>query len=323
MLLTGKINLTHLDMGTLAGQLGSKDDPTTSVAPVQLDRSAPRVEDRIRVATYHIQSFDSQKVSNANVMQTIAAIISNFDLVAIQGVRSPESMPIARIVDLINRSGGRYDASLSVAVGNLGRTEQYAFIWDTTRIWMIPDSNYTIRDDSNRMVREPYVASFETRMPSAQGGIPFRFTIVNAHIDLGVSSASAAASELSVLVDVFIRVREFEYTSRGEDDVMLVGSLSTDAANLGELGQIPGIVSIAGSSKTTADGKRSVDHLLIDRNVTSEFSTRYGVVDLQKEFGLTAEQSLMISGHRPVWAEFSVNEIAAFTNVAQQRPSIR
>jgi deoxyribonuclease-1-like protein len=293
------------------------------VAAVKLDRGVPRVEDRIRIATFDIQAFDAQKVANPNVMQTIAAIISNFDLVAIQGVRSPEAMPVARVVDLINRSGGKYSVSMSEPVGNPGRKEQYAFVWDTNRIRMIPDTNYSVRDDADRMVREPYVASFETRTAAAQGLAPFRFTIINAHIDPDETSPAATMKELSVLDDVFVRVREFEYTTRGEDDVILVGNLNVDARNLGELGQIPGIVSIAGNQPTTTDGTKTVDHILIDRSVTSEFSTRYGVVDYQKDFGLTREQALMISDHRPVWAEFSVTEIPAFTNVAQQAPAVR
>lgn len=323
MLLTGKINLSSLDMGTLAAQLGSQQDPTTAIAPVQLDRGVPRAEDRIRIATFDIQAFDSKKVADANVMQTITAILSDFDLVAIQGVRSPEVMPVARVIDLINRSGGRYETIQSEPVGKPGRKEQYAFVWDSKRVRMIPDSYYTIRDDADRMVREPFVASFETRTPSAQGRAPFRFTIINAHIDPDEVSSAATVNELSVLDDVFVRVREFEYTSRGEDDFLLVGNLNVDARNLGELGQIPGIISIAGNQPTSTDGKKTVDHILIDRNVTSEFSTRYGVVDYQKEFGLTPEQAMMISDHRPVWAEFSVNEISAFENLAQQPPAIR
>ena len=50
MLFTGKINLSSFDLGTLANQLGSAEDPTTAITAVRLDRSAPRPEDRIRVA---------------------------------------------------------------------------------------------------------------------------------------------------------------------------------------------------------------------------------------------------------------------------------
>lgn len=323
MLFTGKINLSSFDLGTLANQLGSSDDPTTAITPVRLDRSAPRPEDRIRIATFNIQVFGEKKSSDPNVMQALAAIVASFDMVAIQEVRSPQSMPVARLVDLINRSGGRYEATVSEPVGRTSQKAQYAFVWDTTRMRLIPGSSYVVRDDADRMHREPMVASFETRAPAAQGRAPFRFTAINAHTDPDEVSTRATTSELNVLDDVFVRVREYEYNSNGEEDVILMGDLNVNTAGLGELAQIPGVFSIAGDIPTNTAGTKTYDHILIDRNTTAEFTGRFGVIDFVRDFGLTPEQAVLVSDHRPVWAEFSVYEIPAFTNVAQQGQPVR
>jgi deoxyribonuclease-1-like protein len=323
MLFTGKIDLSSFDLGALASQLGSKDDPTTAITPVKLDQSAPRPADRIRIATFNIQVFGEKKTSDTNVMQTLATIVANFDLVAVQEVMSPKSMPVARLVDLINRSGGRYEATLSEPIGRTNHKEQYAFIWDATRMRMIPGSSYVVRDDADRMHREPMVASFETRAPAAQGRAPFRFTVINAHTDPDEVSSRDIASEMNVLDDVFVRVREYEYASNGEDDLLLVGDLNVDTANLGELAQIPGVVSIAGNQPTNTAGTKTYDHILIDRNITTEYTGRFGVIDYVRDFGLTPEQAALVSDHRPVWAEFSVYEIPAFANVAQQSQPVR
>lgn len=323
LLFTGRIDLSSLDLGTLANQLGSKDDPTTAITPVKLDQSAPRPADRIRIATFNIQVFGEKKSSDSNVMQTLATIVSNFDLVAIQEVMSPKSMPIARLVDLINRSGGRYEATLSEPIGRTNHKEQYAFVWDANRMRMIPGSSYVVRDDADRMHREPMVASFETRVPAAQGRAPFRFTIINAHTDPDEVSARDIASEMNVLDDVFVRVREYEYASHGEEDLILMGDLNVDVANLGELALIPGIFSIAGNQPTNTAGTKTYDHILIDRNTTTEYTGRFGVIDFVRDFGLTPEQAMLVSDHRPVWAEFSVYEIPAFANVAQQSQPVR
>ncbi len=325
MLFTGRINLSSLDLGSIAGQVGLTEDPATAITPVKLDRGSPRSEDRIRIATFNIQIFGESKVSKPNVMQTLAAIVANFDLVAIQEVRSPQSMPVARLVDLINRSGGKYDATLCEPIGEEGNVhkEQYAFVWDTNRMRMIPESSYVVADSGKRMHREPMVTSFESRVPFVQGQVPFRFTIINAHTDPDFVSNKAISNEMNVLDDVFIRVREYEYREHQEDDVFVVGDLNVDVANLGELGQVPGMISVAGSQPTNTAGTKTYDHILIDRNTTAEFTGRFGVIDYVRDYGLTPEQALEVSDHRPVWAEFSAYEIPPFVNVAQQQQPVR
>jgi len=104
---------------------------------------------------------------------------------------------------------------------------------------------------------------------------------------------------------------------------MLLGDLNVDVARLGELGQIPGIVSLAGNQPTNTIGTKNYDHILLDRNTTAEFTGRAGVIDYERDFGFTREQALAISDHRPVWAEFSIYEIPAFANVAGQGTGVR
>lgn len=328
MLFTGKINLSSLDLGTLASQLGSQQDPTAATAdagvtPIRLDRAGPRDENRIRIATYNIEAFGESKAAKADVMRVLATIVSSFDLVAIQEVRSPQAMPVARLLELINRSGGRYDAALSPPIGHTSHKEQYAFVWDTTRIRLIPESSYVVNDNESRMHRAPMVASFETRVPAAQGRLPFRFTLINVHTDPDEVAAKNPESEMNVLDDVFVRVREYEYGAHREEDFVLLGDLNVDTKHLGELGQVPGIVSVAGAQPTNTIGTENYDHILIDHNTTTEFTGRAGVIDYEHDFGLSREAALQVSDHRPVWAEFGAYEIPAFANVAQQPQSVR
>ena len=328
MLLTGRINLSSLDLRALVGQTGTTEvpgSPGAEITPVKLDRGSPRSADRIRIATFNIQKFGDAKMGKPHVMQTLAGIIGSFDLVAIQEVLSPNAMPVAGLVDLINRSGGRYEATLCEPIGEKDNSyrEQYAFVWDTTRMRIIPYSSYVVADTADRMHREPMVTSFESRVPVAPGQMPFRFTIINAHTDPDVVSNKAVTNEMNVLDDVFIRVREYEYTQHREDDIFVVGDLNVDVQSLGELGQIPGMMSIAGREPTNTAGTKTYDHILIDGNTTREFSGRYGVIDFVSDLGLTAEQAVEVSDHRPVWAEFSAYEIPPVFNVAQQGQPVR
>ncbi|MGI9473468.1 MAG: endonuclease/exonuclease/phosphatase family protein, partial [Rubripirellula sp.] len=68
---------------------------------------------------------------------------------------------------------------------------------------------------------------------------------------------------------------------------------------------------------------QTLDHILIDRTMTREYTGRYGVVDLQREFGLSEEQALSISDHMPLWAEFSVYEVPRFDGVATGSGGVR
>lgn len=310
---TGKLDFAKFDlpksMEDVAGALTSAAGGDSVVQPVRLERNAPRGGERIRIATFNIQRFGEKKSSDAEVMQNIALIVANFDLVAIQEVQSPQAMPIARLVDLINRSGGRYDASVSEPIGRTTYREQYAFVWDATRIRMIPDSAYVVRDDSDRMHRPPMVGSFETRIVPVPGRQPFRFTVINAHTDPSQVSPRGESNEMNVLDDVFIRVREYEYQTRGIMNVLLVGDLNVSTANLGELGQIPGMISVVGTTPTNTAGTKTYDHILMDRTITTEYTGVFGVIDYQQDYGLTPEQAVRVSDHRPVWAEFSAYEM--------------
>jgi deoxyribonuclease-1-like protein len=63
------------------------------------------------------------------------------------------------------------------------------------------------------------------------------------------------------------------------------------------------------------------DNIVFDRRATTEFTGRWGVVDLAKEFGLTQQAALEVSDHCPVWAEFRAYEGGAVPTVADRSAS--
>jgi endonuclease/exonuclease/phosphatase family metal-dependent hydrolase len=292
------------------------------VQPVNLEQLGPKSNETIRIATFNIQVFGEKKsltrmVNGVDVMGTLARIVASFDVVAIQEVRGGDAMAIRRLVDLINASGGNYTATLSAPIGRTSQTESYAYVWDRSRIMLTPDSAYVVQDGADRMHREPMVATFQTRAVSTDGRMPFSFTLINAHTDPDEVTAAATSNEISVLDDVFVRVRQYEYESSGEEDCILLGDLNVDRRGLGELLQIPHMLSIAADMPTNTRGTKTYDHIMIDRNMTREFTGRFGVFDLKNELGLTEEQALLLSDHMPVWAEFTAYEMPQSAAVAQ------
>ena len=97
-----------------------------------------------------------------------------------------------------------------------------------------------------------------------------------------------------------------------KDDVILLGDLNVDTAGLSELGRIPGVESIARDVKTNTRRTKTYDHILIDRTMTREYTGRFGVLDFQRDFGLSEEEALSVSDHQPVWAEFSAYEMPLY-----------
>ena len=304
--LTGQVHLSSFDV--LRGTSGVGPGlSATEVRPVDLKQFSQKPRDTIRIATFNVQRFGNKKAENGPVMDALAKVMAQFDVIAIQEIQSSDMTPIRVLVDLINGSGGQYAATVSERLGRDTYTESYAFIWDESRIRLATDA-YVVQDPSERMPREPMVASFEARAGTAAGRRPFRFTLINVHTSPDGVANSALENEMDVLDDVFIRVRQYEYERHGEEDCMLLGDLNVDAENLRELGMIPGILTIAGNLKTNTRRTKTYDHIVMDQSVTREYTGQFGVLDLENFLGISQEQALMISDHLPVWAEFSAYE---------------
>jgi deoxyribonuclease-1-like protein len=281
-------------MPTTAPQMGA-----APLGPPPVARMKPN--DRIVVGTFNIKDFGVKKTSDKMVMAVLADIIRRFDVLAIQEISSADQDVLLPLLSQVNLLGGRYTGVLSKRIGRTSQKEQYAFVWDTTRIQMIPQSSYEVYDPSDLMEREPFAASFQVNIPSRDGWQPFSFTLVNVHTDPDV-----AAKELDVLDDVFRSIRSYGFP---EDDVMMLGDLNAGPNKLQQLGQLPGIFSAGGVEPTNTRGDKQYDYILFDRFATSEFIPgRGGVLSLQRDLGLDLPTALLVSDHCPVWAEFGLFE---------------
>ena len=103
-------------------------------------------------------------------MDTIVSILQNFDLIAIQEVRSVSQDVLPRLVAMLN-AGGKYQYDYAIGP-RLGRTiskEQYAFVFDTATIEIDRNQLYTVvEEQGDRLHREPLVGWFRARGPVPQ-----------------------------------------------------------------------------------------------------------------------------------------------------------
>ncbi|WP_231603480.1 endonuclease/exonuclease/phosphatase family protein [Neorhodopirellula pilleata] len=294
------------------GTFPKTTDTPSGVSPVSLNLPGGsfswKSPTTIRIATFNIQMFGEKKSSDPAIMAQLAAIFAQFDVVAVQEIRGDPEVPIGRLMQAIAKLGGRYQAIHGPPLGRSSQTECYGFVWDQTRVSLVPDSNYVVDDPVDRMHREPMIASFQTTFSPADARQPFRFTLMNVHTDPDEVSGITGENELNVLDDVFQSVRNFEYEICGEDDFIMLGDLNVDVGGLKQLGEIPGVVSLVGDVPTNTRKTKTYDHLLLDSRVTTEYVRRSGVMDLESFLGIDMEAATKVSDHLPVWAEFSVHE---------------
>jgi endonuclease/exonuclease/phosphatase family metal-dependent hydrolase len=252
----------------------------------------------VRIASFNIQVFGAAKLDKPGVMNVLADVVRQFDVVAIQEVRAKTDDILPRFVDLINSTGRHYDYLVGPRLGRSNSKEQYAFIFDTASIEADRSALYTVADPDDRLHREPLVAWFRVRGPPVDQA--FTFTLIDIHTD-----PDETTQELDALADVYRVVRD---DGRHEDDIILLGDLNVDDAHLGRMGKTPGISPAISGLPTNTRGTKQYDNLLFSKTATSEYTGRSGVFDLIRQYNLTTDDALQVSDHMPVWAEFSIYE---------------
>ena len=269
-----------------------------SPAPVPTSLPESRARDSIRIATFNIQVFGDTKLSKPHVMEYLANIARRFDVLAIQEICARNQDVLPRYVDHINSVGRSYDYVIGARIGRSTSKEQYAYVFDRETVEVDRNQLYTINDPEDMLHREPFVAWFRVRGPPKTEA--FTFTLINIHTD-----PDETREEVNALDDVFRLVRN---DGRNEDDVILLGDLNVGYRRLGQLGQIPDIFCVIEDQATNTRKTKSYDNILFQQRATSEFLGRAEVFDFMREFNLTMQESIEISDHMPVWAEFSVYE---------------
>jgi len=264
--------------------------------------------DTIKIASFNIQVFGESKLAKPHVVEVLADVVRRFDVVAVQEVRAKDQSVVPRFLERVNAGGARYDYVIGPRLGRTSSKEQYVFLFDTARIELDRGSVYTAPDRDDLLHREPMVARFRVRSPTA--GQAFTFNLVNIHTDPDETDL-----ELDALDDVFVAVQR---NATGEDDVILLGDLNVDERHLGELGRVPNITWVVSGQTTNTRGTKSYDNILFDRHLTAEYTGRWGVLDLESEFRLTRDQALEVSDHLPIWAEFSAREGQAASEVVSR-----
>jgi endonuclease/exonuclease/phosphatase family metal-dependent hydrolase len=272
---------------------------TSSSTSAQGSRdSLERTKNAIRIGSFNIEVFGAQKSSQPHIMDIIARTVQQFDVLAIQEIRSKDQSLIPDLVRQVNTLGVTYGYLLGPRLGRTHSKEQYAYLFNTDTIDVDRQATYTVSDPHDRMHREPFVALFRARGPDTKEA--FTFKLVNIHVD-----PDFVEEELNALDDVYYAVLN---DGDEEDDIILLGDFNTSEQRMHQLGSVPDITTALAGTTTNTLGTQAYDNLVFHGRSTIEFVGRSGVLDLLRVFNLTSRQAQEVSDHLPVWADFSVYE---------------
>ena len=265
--------------------------------------NAGDIADEIVVGTFNIQIFGQSKMQNAKVMQMLVGITRQFDVLAIQEIRSQDQSLIPRFVKLLNEqnpNGHVYDYLIGPRQGHTSIKEQYVFVYNTTHVEM-SNPGFVYPDTENKFHRPPVVSQFRTRN-HRPGYNPFTFSLINIHTD-----PDEVDTEIPALAEAYKFVVE---NMPNEDDIILLGDFNVDETKYGELASaIPNmgwVVSDRISTKTNSN--RSYDNILFNTANTVEHTGKGGVFDFAKEYNLSKADAVKVSDHLPVWVKFRAEE---------------
>ncbi len=251
----------------------------------------------IRIASFSVEAFNETKLKKAAVIETIARMIRQFDVIALQHIQSKQHNIVPELLDKVNQSDRRYDYCIGPRVGTEPNQQQFAFLFDTDRIETDRPQLYTLDDPQALMEFDPLVGWFRCKaVPSDKA---FTFTLVNVRLD-----PLSNGKELKLLPDLIRSVRQ---DGRSEDDIILLGNFGYSDSEMQSL-RNAGVIFALEGIPTTVNGEAMLDNIVFPGRATDEFTGRTGVVDFLRQLNLSIDQAYQISTHMPIWAEFFATE---------------
>ncbi|MFO0939633.1 MAG: hypothetical protein U0930_02580 [Pirellulales bacterium] len=263
----------------------------TSLLRPQMD-SVPS----FRLASFNVNSLGVTQLAKPTVAEALVGILRQFDLVALQGIQSDRDDILPVLVERLNQTGRRFDYLIGPRVGYAGQTQQFAFIFDTTRIETDRYQLYTIDDPENLMTYDPLVGWFRCKESASNDA--FTFSLVNIRIN------RQSASESSFVPNLFHAVSSDGHAT---DDLVLVETLVATQDRIAKLNSDTVKFAIR-NIPTDVAGQNMFDCILFPTQGTTEFTGRSGVFDFLRKYNMSLEQATEISPQMPVWAEFYVVE---------------
>ncbi|GAB4132756.1 exonuclease/endonuclease/phosphatase family protein [Thermopirellula anaerolimosa] len=258
----------------------------------------PKSQSSLRICSWNVTPLTEEKLLTPGVAAALAAVIRQFDVIVLQGVDLRDRGVIARLMDYVNRDRAVFSYATLPESLRVVTTRGIVVVFDLSGVEIDRRTVRVVDDPLKRLQFLPLTAAFRAR------GVPpqeaFTFTLIGVQVD-----TLRAEEETDLLDDVFRAVRD---DGRGEDDIILAGYFGDRTPLRQGLSGLADVVPVMLDIPTTVDGKGAVDGFFLDRRATTEYTGKHGVMDLVRQFKISAGQAAQVADHLPVWAEFSTRE---------------
>ncbi|MEW6722510.1 MAG: endonuclease/exonuclease/phosphatase family protein [Candidatus Micrarchaeota archaeon] len=275
--------------------------------PATNTTQSPQPYNTIRIANFNIQVFGESKRSKPEVMEVLAKTARNFDLMAVQELRDDTETTLPIYLEKINSlPGPEYAAISSPRLGRTSSKENYAFVYDTSAIRLVPGSNYTFADpppgtETDLFQREPFLARFE----AVTGD--FDFVLITIHTD-----PDETPQELS---DMALVVEDAKTHFPDEKDFIILGDLNADCTYLSaakasalEIRNSTFTWAVPDEADTTTKTTNcAYDRIIFGADTQENYAGEWGVFRFDQEYTLNQTFTEQVSDHYPVFADFKVS----------------
>lgn len=254
----------------------------------------------IRGATFYIDDFNDEKMSDEETVKILADIVRDFEVIAIEGIEDPDGTAMKTLVDKINSETDEnnqqynYQYNLSEPVGKSGSQEQYAYIYNRNILY--PSSIPRLyHDENSSFTNDPYVIAF--RAYEGRGQVLFILVSLD---------KTKVKEEIDALPQLIDQVKT-EYT--GHENITVLGNFYADEPYYDKTSASPMrsegyIWIIPNNASTTVEGNHTYDQIIATANLKGSYAGKAGVYNFSEIYGLNTSQSLEISGHYPVYVEY-------------------
>lgn len=266
------------------------------------------VASHIRIGNFNIQVFGESKRSKPEVMDVLSKTARRFDVIAIEELRDDTETTLPIYLERINSlPGPRYAATMSPRLGRTSSKENYAFIYNTETIRLVPGSNFTFQDPpegsaNDLFQREPYVARFE-----AVGYLTFDFALIVIHTEPDTTPRELAS--LPLALDSALS----RYAN--ETDFILLGDMNADCSYLSKsesaalsLRNSSFAWAIPDSADTTVKSTDcAYDRIILAGTTPALYNGTWGIYRFDTEYSLNQSAAEDVSDHYPVWVELKIS----------------
>lgn len=303
------LNIKYTTIGKSQGKSDIKHAETDGSADISksLEEAAGKndksletqIKNTIKIATFNIQVFGKSKRENEEVVDVLAKIVRNFDIVAVQEFRDKSETTLPYFVDKINElPGDVYNFIGSARLGRTASKEEYAFIFNMRTV-SYANASYVYNDVNDVFEREPFIAGFKSGN--------FDYILINLH-----TKPDDAESEIQSLPAV---IEDANMRFPNEKDVIALGDLNADGNYFSEsiktgFRSRAYVWAVPDSFDTTvAPNKYTYDRIVfLDAYTSEDFSGQVGVFRFDILHNLTPDAAKTVSDHYPVWAVFYTNK---------------